>query len=83
MRIILPLDYLNLVLCYQPNDLKLVTVCSMFNRVDDLKFVLRVMRKSKKRAGQYIASRFLKDSPESLLTELLKNAGKTWTSRSL
>ena len=47
------------------------------------KFVLRVMRKSKKRAGQYIASRFLKDSPESLLTELLKSAGKTWTSRSL
>ena len=47
------------------------------------KFVLRVMRKSKKKAGQYIASRFLKDSLESLLTELLKNAGKTWTSRSL
>ena len=32
------------------------------------KFVLRVMRKSKKKAGQYIASRFLKDTPESLLT---------------
>ena len=47
------------------------------------KFVLRVMRKSKKKAGQYIASRFLKDSPECLLTELLKNAGKIWTSRSL
>ena len=47
------------------------------------KFELRVMRKSKKKAGQYIASRFLKDTPESLLTELLKNTGKTWASQFL